>query len=131
MAYEYKILAVTTIFYLFAWFPSSVGKYHSYGWKWLSSNRNPVAGRELLPWAGRAERAYANLKDYFPAFIAAILLLGINDKFDGATSCAATIYLGARLLHLVAYIYGNVSIRFLGFLAGIVSNTFLLIKIFL
>lgn len=129
MKTEYIALALMTIFYLFAWFPLSVGKLKSFGGKWLASNRNPLPGKELLPWAARCERAYNNLKDYFPAYVVAILLLGQLEKFDTSTEVAAIMYVVARVIHFISYGMGNVPFRALSFFIGLFSNLFLLIKI--
>lgn len=130
MPFEYLMLTVMTLFFLFAWLPGSFGKKASYGMAWLLSNREPT-GKELLPWAGRCERAYTNLKDYFPAFAVAVLLLGSLGKFDRCTQWAAGVYVVARALHFLLYALGNVRGRFLAYLAGLISNLVLLVKILL
>ncbi len=53
MPIEYLSLLVMTIFFLFAWFPTSVGKARSYGLKWLASNRHSLPAVELPRWAQR------------------------------------------------------------------------------
>lgn len=131
MQTEYQVLALMTLFFLFAWFPISVGKMRAFGGKWLASNRVPVHGKELEPWAMRCDRAYNNLKDYFPAFVVAILLLGVTGKFDETTKTASIVYLVARLGHYIVYGMGNVPLRAVCFFSGLFANTYLLIKIFI
>lgn len=131
MPFEYKMLAVMTLLFLFAWLPSSLGKYKSYGTRWLLSNRDPMAGRELVPWGARAERAYANLKDYFPGFVVAILLLGATNRFDYLTAWASALYVIGRIGHYLFYVLGNVQLRFVTFVLSMSCNVFLLIKVFL
>lgn len=128
MNFEYQVLIFMGLFFLFAWVPASLGKFKSYGSRWILSNRRPVTDKELLPWAGRAERAHNNLKDNFPAFLAAILLLGALGKFDQGTSIAAGTYLIVRLTHYATYIYGNVLGRGLSYIIGLGANAYLLIK---
>ena len=130
MPIEYTALALKTTFIVLAWVPHTNGKIRSFGKKWILSNRKPVAGKELLPWAARCERAYNNLKDYYPGYVAAILLLGILDKFDTSTGIAAVTYVVARLIHYVSYGIGNVPFRGISFIIGLICNLFLLIKIF-
>lgn len=130
MQFEYTCLAIMTILYLFAWFPASVGKWKSYGPKWLASNRDPLQGQELLPWAARCERAYNNLKDYFPAYAVAIILLGALNKFDPLTQGAASVYVLARIGHFISYARGKVPQRALFFFMGITCNLYLLLKVF-
>lgn len=130
MPIEYKMLALMTLFFFFAWIPTSIGKLKSFGGRWLASNRKPVEGKELLPWAARCELAYSNLKDYFPAYAVAIILLGQVEKFDECTSWASALYVVARVLHYSFYAMGNVTMRFLSYLVAMGSNFYLLIRIF-
>lgn len=129
MQTEYYILAVSTMLFMFAWLPVSIGKKRSYGMDWLVSNRENT-NKELIPWAARCERAYSNLKDYYPAFIVAILLLGQLNKFDETTKWAAIFYVLARIVHYTAYGLGNVPFRFLSYLLAMAANLFLLLKVF-
>ncbi len=131
MTAEYQSLAVLTLFFVLAWFPASVAKWHTFGWKWLASNRGPKEGKVLDSWGARCERAHNNLKEFFPGFIAAILILGAADKFDEGTALASSIYVVARLLHFFSYAIGNVLARGMFFFVGLLSNIYLLIKIFI
>lgn len=128
MAFEYQMLVLMTIFFLFAFIPSSIAKLKSYGRTWVASNRVPTVGKELLPWGARAERAHINLKDNYPAFIVAILLLGSLNKFDHMTTWAAGLYVIGRIGHFASYIAGNVAIRFVTYMLGISANVYLLMK---
>lgn len=128
MPIEFVSLVLMTIFFTLAWLPASVGKTRSYGLKWLASNRERVQ-KELLPWAARCERAHQNLKDYFPAFVVAIVLLGFLHKFDHTTQIASVIFLIARIGHFVSYAFGNVNLRAGFFFLGLLSNLYLLVKI--
>lgn len=129
MQTEYCALTIITMFFLVAWFPSSMGKYRSFGWKWLAGNRKPLEGKELEPWASRCERAHNNLKDNLPGFIVAIILLGLTQKFDSGTALASMIYVGARFGHYIAYGVGIPLLRGLFFFTGLFSNFYLLIKV--
>ncbi|MBA2405056.1 MAG: MAPEG family protein [Bdellovibrionales bacterium] len=118
-----------TIILLFAFIPSSLAKLKSFGGKWVASNRDPVAGKELLPWGARAERAHNNLKDNFPAFAVAILLLGTMNKFDHLTTWAAGLYVAGRLGHFISYTAGNVQLRFVTYILALSANLYLLGKV--
>lgn len=99
---EYQALTLLTLFFILAWAPASFGKVKSLGKRWALSNRSkPISETDIPAWAWRADRAYNNLKDYFPAFVVAILLLGTLGKFDDTTKWAATIFVIARLLSLI------------------------------
>lgn len=128
MAFEYQLLVFMTFFFLLAWLPTSAAKKQSFGLRWLASNREKTPNAELPAWGGRAERAHTNLKDNFPGFVVAILLLGHLGKFDESTAIAASVYVFARVLHLGSYIAGNFPIRFVSFVSGLSANFFLLLK---
>ncbi len=129
MHIEYQALAVLSIFFIIAWFPASVAKYQTFGVKWLLSNRTPMEGKVLESWGARCERAHNNLKDNFPAFIVAILILGHTGGLDGNTSIAAVIYVVARFGHFISYGIGNSLSRGIFYFAGLISNIYLLIKV--
>lgn len=127
---EYQALTFMTVFFLLAWFPASLGKIKTFGGKWAASNREPVIGKELPQWAQRCERAYNNLKDYFPGFVVAIVLLGLTDRFTSATETVAYIYVLGRIVHFIAYGLGNVPFRAIGFFTGMGTNLYLLYSLF-
>lgn len=131
MPFEIQMLIVMTCFFLIAWLPASAAKKEAFGVKWLASNRESVDGVKLPEWGNRAERAYSNLKDYFPGFVVAILLLAQFQKFDSTTAIAAGIYVVARMIHLISYVAGNFPIRFCAYVTGMIANFFLLVKVLL
>lgn len=130
MHIEFSCLAIITILFLLAWIPASIGKLQTFGGKWLSSNRVPLPGKQLEGWAGRCDRAHQNLKEFIPGFIVAILLLGLTQKFSQATSIASIIYVVSRIGHFISYSLGFVNMRAISFFAGLFSNIYLLICIF-
>jgi uncharacterized MAPEG superfamily protein len=125
---EVFALIVMTLFFLFAWLPSSVAKAKYYGLKWLGSNRGKPGARPLAPWGERAERAYANLKDYYPAYVAGILILAYLDGFNEMTAICAWVFVFARILHFAFYVKGIVLMRALSFLIGLIVQTLMLGK---
>lgn len=131
MVFEYNMLALMTLIFLFAFVPSSLAKLKTFGGKWLASNRNPVEGKQLSGWGARVERAHNNLKDNFPGFVVAILVLGQLNKFDNQTYWLSLGYVLARILHFIFYGAGFVPGRFLAYTSGLIFNVWLLIKIIL
>lgn len=129
MTVEYQSLAVLTIFFVLAWVPVSFAKLQTFGWKWLASNRRPLEGKALDSWGARCDRAHNNLKEFFPGFIVAVLLLGLTDKFDQGTAIASMGYVVARICHYISYGIGNVLARGAFFFIGLGCNIYLLIKI--
>lgn len=126
---EITALALMSILFLFAFLPVSFGKKQAFGGRWLASNRNPIEGKELPRWAQRCERAHQNLKDNFPGFVAAILLLLVLDKTNQTTGYLAMGYVLARIIHYAAYGWGNVFIRFLAYVSGLGINVYLLLLV--
>jgi uncharacterized MAPEG superfamily protein len=126
---EVTALALMSILFLLAFLPVSVGKKQAFGNRWLASNRHPLDGIELPRWAQRCERAHQNLKDNFPGFIAAILLLLVLDKTNQITGFLALGYVLVRIIHYVAYGMGNVGIRALAYFTGLGINIYLLIQV--
>jgi uncharacterized MAPEG superfamily protein len=131
MQTEYIALTFMTLFFIFAWLPASAGKLKHFGVKWATSNRDKTPHGELPSWAARCDRAYANLKDYFPGFVVAIILLGLTNKFDNSTAIGASLYVLARLGHFFFYGIGNFQGRFISFMISLGCNVFLLIKVLL
>ncbi|HEX4299761.1 MAG TPA: MAPEG family protein [Gammaproteobacteria bacterium] len=126
MAFEMQMLACMSVLFAFAWLPASVCKYQSYGWRWLLSNRSTARLMPLPEWGQRAERAHNNLKENFPAFAVAVLLLSLSGGFNQGTRAAAVLFVAARLVHMPAYIAGWVSGRSLAWLTGWLATLYLL-----
>ncbi|HVC38037.1 MAG TPA: MAPEG family protein [Gammaproteobacteria bacterium] len=127
MSYEMTILALLTLFYMFSWLPVLLAKYQAYGGRWLLSNRS-TEGLPPLPELGqRAVRAHENLKESYPAFAVAILLLAFSGGFTQYTAMAALVFLLARLVHMPAYIIGIPWLRTSSWAVGFVAMVYLLI----
>lgn len=122
-------LIIMTVFFLLAWVPSSIAKYQTFGPKWLASNRRPLE-KSLEGWGHRAERAHENLKDYFPGFIVAIVLIEYTSSETTLTSALAITYVCARVLHFISYTAGNVPLRALFWFISIIANLALFTQLF-
>lgn len=129
MQTEYVCLLVMAFVSLWGFLPASIGKGSTYGMGWAAGNRTRVPDRPLADWVGRAERAHNNLKDNLPAFIIAILLLGLTNHMSNGTAIAAMVYVAARLIHFVSYLAGFALVRSLSFFAGLICNMYLLISL--
>lgn len=126
---EITSLIIMTLFFLFAFFPVSIGKKQAFGFKWLASNRRPVEGKGLPEWAQRCERAHNNLKDNFPGFAVAVLSLVALGRTTEATAIACVIYVIARMTHYLVYGLGNVPARAVCYFTALFANVFLLLKV--
>ena len=129
MSTELMALLAMTLFYLFAWLPSSIGKARQYGGKWLASNRE-TQETSLEGAYGRAQRAYDNLKDYFPAFIVAILAIEITNSHSSVTLYGAWFYVTFRLAHFLSYTLGYVKARALFWVGSLFCNVVLIFSCF-
>lgn len=123
---EVYALIVMSCLYLFAWLPSSIAKAQQFGKSWIISNRSP---RQLEGIGARSERAYQNLKDNFPGFIVAVLLVEITSSHTFFTHIASWGYVIARCLHFASYTLGYVHARALFWLLGLGLNLILFLAI--
>lgn len=130
MPIEYLILAASTILFMFAWLPVSVGKKRSFGISWLASNRDPLPLKELAPWAARCERALFKSQGLFPRLYRRHSSFRRLNKFDEGTKWAALVYVIARIGHYTAHGMGNFPVRFASYLMAVTANLFLLLKVF-
>ncbi len=127
MSYEMTILALVTLFYMFSWLPVLLAKFQAYGGRWLLSNR-ATDGLPPLPELGqRAVHAQENLKESYPAFAVAVLLLAFSGGFTHTTAMAALVFLLARLVHMPADIVGMPWLRTSSWGVGFVATLYLLI----
>ncbi|MDE2235991.1 MAG: MAPEG family protein [Gammaproteobacteria bacterium] len=126
MSYEMTILALVTLFYLFSWLPVWLAKYQVYGGSWLASNRDAEDLQVLPVMAQRAMRAHADLKEHYPPFAVAILLLAFSGGFTRYTAMAAVIFLFSRLVYMPAYIFGVPWLRSSAWLSGFMAELYLL-----
>lgn len=68
--------------------------------------------------AGRAERASANFRETYPAFVALALALAIAGKGAGLGVTGAWIWLGFRIIYIPLYLAGIPYIRSLAWLGA-------------
>lgn len=80
------------------------------GAKWNLSSRDATLP-PLTGLAGRAERAFANFKETFPFFLAAVFLVMHSGRAGNLSAIGAYIYLAARLIYLPLYLFDVVGAR--------------------
>lgn len=128
MSFEMLILGITTLLLLFAWLPGTVAIWRIYGLNRLVSGgfvANP--GEHLPEWAQGCALAYDSLRENFPAFAVAILLLAFTGGFSPGTALAAASFLAARLVHISACIAHTSWLRTLAAAAGFLATLYLLL----
>lgn len=114
-------LGLTGALVALAWLPASVAKYQGFGAKWLAGNRDPLQGKELPPWGARAERAHRNLLDFFPAYLAVLVILIAGEQSSPAISWASGLFFLGRLVHFVVYTAGWPLLRAFSWMLSMVS----------
>ena len=81
-----------------------------YGLRWAATPRDdPVPPPTVL--VGRAQRAFANLMETYPIFVAAVLAATLTRRLDVWTLVGAHMYVWGRLVYLILYLTGVPLIR--------------------
>lgn len=87
---------------------------------WNAGPRDGAA-KPLGALAGRAERASANLRETYPAFVALALALAIAGDASGWGHTGALLWFACRLLYIPLYVAGIAYIRSLIWLGSLVG----------
>ncbi len=89
------------------------------GLKWNVGPRDtPVA---LTGMAGRLERAFANFRETFPLFAAAVLVAYLGGRLGMLSAHGAVLYVGARAIYIFLYAFGVPYARSLIWLASLIG----------
>lgn len=117
MHLELKNLAWVSAFTALLWVPYVInrvavgrGVRHEVGY--------PDAPTKLSPWADRLKRAHENAVQNLVVFAALVLAAHAAGVHTAATATATTIYLGARVVHAVAYTFAVPWVRTFAFVVG-------------
>ena len=89
-------------------------------------NTPPLRGRL----AGRLDRAFANFKETFPFFAAAVLMAAALGRHNWMTVGGAELYLAGRIVYLPLYALGIPVIRTLVWAAATIGIVLILIALF-
>jgi uncharacterized MAPEG superfamily protein len=95
--------------------------------KALAGNRDndPV----LTGWAGRAERAHRNLMENLPLFIGLALVAHIAGRANGIVILGTEIFVGARIVHALAYIGGIPWLRSLAWAVSVIGMIMIFVEL--
>jgi uncharacterized MAPEG superfamily protein len=89
------------------------------GLKWHVGPRDtPVV---LTGMAGRLERAFANFRETFPLFAAAVLVAYLGGRLGILLAHGAVLYVGARAIYTFLYAFGVPVARSLAWLASLIG----------
>ena len=84
--------------------------HRQYGSRWAASARDaPVGPPTLL--VGRAQRAFSNLMETYPLFVAAVLAVAVTHRTGAWSLIGAHLYLWSRVVYLGLYLAGVPLIR--------------------
>lgn len=84
----------------------------------------------LGPMAARAERAFANFRETWPAFIALALGLAVTGRSGGVAATGAWIWLAARVAYLPLYLLGIPYVRTLSWGAAAAGLVMMALRLF-
>lgn len=119
MAFELQMLAAAVVLGLVHLFWAAAAAQPQRGLKWNVGPRDtPV---ELAGMAGRLERAFANFRETFPFFAAAVLVAYLGGRLGTLTTYGAVLYVGARTVYVLLYAFGVPVVRSLVWLASMVG----------
>lgn len=104
MAFELQMLGVAVLIGLVHLLTAALAGVSQRGLKWSAGPRDepvPVSGL-----AARLERAFANYRESFPFFAAAVLVAYLGGRFGTLTLIGSGLYIGGRLAFLPLYALG-------------------------
>ena|SRR5215468_6874939 len=98
------------------------------GLEWGFGNRErPFA---FPAWAGRAERAHANLVENLAPFAILVLVAHAAGKANAATAVGATLFFWGRVAHVAVYTAGIIYLRTLVFAVAALGELMILFQLF-
>ena len=119
MALELQLLAAAVIIGLVHLLWAAAAAQPQRGLKWNVGPRDtPVV---LTGMAGRLERAFANFRETFPFFAAAVLVAYLGGRLGTLTVYGAALYVGARAVYIFLYAFGVPVLRSLTWLASLIG----------
>ena len=119
MAFELQMLAAAVVLGLVHLMWAAAAAQPQRGLKWNVSPRDtPV---KLTGMAARLQRAFANFRETFPFFAAAVLVAYLGGRLGTLTTVGAALYVGARAVYIFLYAFGVPVVRSLVWLASMVG----------
>ena len=116
MAFELQMLAAAVVIGLVHLLWASAAAQPQRGLKWnVGSRETPVV---LTGMAGRLERAFANFRETFAFFVAAVLVAYLGGRLGALTVAGTALYVGARAVYIFLYAFGVPVVRSLVWVAS-------------
>ncbi len=107
---------------------AAVGATSRVGLATLAGNREAMP--ELDGWVGRALRAHRNMLESLPIFAALVLVAHVSGTADAQTALGAQVFVVARLVYAVIYLFGIPWLRTLVFAVSVVGLVMILVRLF-
>lgn len=70
---------------------------------------------------GRFERAYYNMLETFPVFVALVLIVQVTESWTSTTALAVQLYFWARVVYVPLYVIGIPFLRTIAWLVSMVG----------
>ena len=119
VAIELQLLALAVVVGLIHLLWAAAAAQPQRGLKWNVGPRDePVV---LTGVAGRLERAFANFRETFPFFAAAVVAVYLSGRIGAISGYGALLYVAARALYLPLYAFGVPVARSLVWLASMIG----------
>ncbi|MDF2692619.1 MAG: hypothetical protein K0S65_1002 [Labilithrix sp.] len=117
MTTDLACLVLNALWGLVLVFIEITGKTRAAGAAWNRGNRQDTP--RFPAWIDRTGRALVNHKENFPLFLTAVLVVHLVHANDRTSAIASMVYVVARVLHGVLYIFGIEGLRTLAFVVGL------------
>ncbi|PXW23933.1 MAPEG family protein [Paraburkholderia caballeronis] len=115
---ESCILVIVAVATVLMWVPYILARIATRGVGRTLANPDPAFPPDPA-WAERARRAHANAVENLAVFAPLVIVLALTGVSTPATILACKTYLGARIVHYIAYASGIPVVRTLAFVTGV------------
>lgn len=92
----------------------------AYGLDWAAGPRDDIP-HQTADRAQRVDRAFHNMRETFPIFVAIALAVVVAERNDAVTAFGAQLYLVARILYFPAYVFHVQFVRSIIWVAAMVG----------
>ncbi len=89
----------------------------------------PADPKPLAGWAQKMKAAHANAVENLVVFAALVLIANAAGVSNETTVLACTVYLGSRVVHLLAYTFAIPWVRTLSFIAGFACQVAIILQL--
>jgi uncharacterized MAPEG superfamily protein len=126
---EIVMLGVSVILFLAQLFLQSIPATVELGGEYRAGSRDETRALRGV-FAGRAERAFRNLMETFPVFVALALALVVSGRNGGLGATAAEVWIAARILYVPLYFIQIPYLRSFVWFVSIFALVAMLVRLF-